>query len=347
MDAEKAHNTTMKFAKVANGSPILQSVARLLYDYQDESLSQNLWGLSFRNPVGLAAGFDKNGEVARLMEAIGMGFVELGSITANPSTGNPKPRAFRLPDDESLINRMGLNNDGAKTIVKRLKNTSLHIPLGINIAKTHDASIMGDRAIEDYLFSYREAKEVADYITVNISCPNTGEGKTFEDPAALAELLDALDIKSGASAPTTLVKLSVDLTDDQLKELVEVCEDHKVNGYVATNTSSMRQGLHTSNRRLKEIGRGGLSGRAIARRSTEIIRQLHIMTQGRKTIIGVGGVNSFQSALEKLKAGADLLQIYTGLIYEGPALIKHINRQLATYLKTKGLHSIQQLRQSD
>ncbi|MCW9705942.1 quinone-dependent dihydroorotate dehydrogenase [Fodinibius salsisoli] len=343
LEAEQAHDLTNQFAQKASKSSLLQSLAKAIYNFQSPRLCQNIWGLKFRNPLGLAAGFDKNGKVPEIMQALGFGFVEIGSITGNPSTGNPKPRMFRLPQDRALINRMGLNNDGAKTVVKRLKNKKLSIPLGVNIAKTHDPKVLGDLAIRDYVHSFQEAKKVADYITVNISCPNTTEGKTFEDPAALEELLSALNIRDDARLVPTLVKVSSDLNHDQLLALLDVCEDHRVHGYVACNTSSQRENLTTSPSEIKRIGRGGLSGSPIAAKSIRIIGWISDATKGQKPIIGVGGIDSFSTALNMMLAGADLLQVYSGLIYEGPGLIKSINRQLLGQLKELNVDSIHQL----
>ncbi|NIT61010.1 MAG: quinone-dependent dihydroorotate dehydrogenase [Aliifodinibius sp.] len=343
LDAEQAHSTMHRFAETASGSSTLKALAKSLYNYQSAKLSQQIWGLTFRNPIGLAAGFDKNGQIPEIMEALGFGFVEVGSITANPNTGNPKPRAFRLPKDRAIINRMGLNNDGAQTIVKRLKNKKLSIPLGINIAKTHDPKIMGDAAIQDYVQSFNEAKKVADYITVNISCPNTTEGKTFEDPTALDELLSALKIRDDARVIPTTVKFSSDLTKNKLLQLLEICENHRIHGYVACNTSSSREGLQTSESELDDIGQGGLSGKPIANKSVQIVEWISEATKGQKPIIGVGGIDDFSTALKMLLAGADLLQMYTGLIYEGPGLVKSINRQLLHELEALNIKSIHQL----
>lgn len=343
LDAERAHEATQEFAQLASGNSFLQKSAQALFSYQSSRLNQQIWGLNFRNPMGLAAGFDKNGQFPEIMEALGFGFVEIGSITGNPSTGNPKPRAFRLSKDAALINRMGLNNDGAKTIVKRLKNRSISIPLGINIAKTHDPQVMGDLAIRDYVHSFREAKKIADYITVNISCPNTTEGKTFEDPRALDELLDALHLKHDARQIPTAIKVSSDLTRDQLLALVEVCENHRVHGYVACNTSSQRPHMSTELDTIEQIGRGGLSGPPISNKSVQIVQWISEATKGQKPIIGVGGIHNFETALKMLLAGADLLQIYTGLIYEGPGLVKSINRQLVKQLKELHVDTIHQL----
>lgn len=326
-DAESAHELAVKLSSITSQSNILQEFTKLMYGFEDSSLEKEFWGLKFRNPVGLAAGFDKNGETPLAMQALGFGFIEVGSITAKPSFGNPKPRAFRLPEDSSLINRMGLNNEGAKKIVDRLSNLKLKIPLGINIAKTNDATIHGDKAIEDYLTSYELANKVADYITINISCPNTGEGKTFEEPKALEALLSALDISKKDRKPS-LVKFSVDTEKKTLAKLVEICERHSISGYIATNTSSKRESLRTSAEKLNEIGNGGLSGKAISKRSTKTVEWLAEILTGSKPIIGVGGIDDVASAKEKLEAGADLLQIYTGMVYKGPGLVQEIKQGL-------------------
>lgn len=343
VDAEKAHEFTHDFAKKVNRSKTLAKLANSLYSYQAPELSQTYWGHTFRNPVGLAAGFDKNGCLVNAMEILGLGFVEVGSITAQASCGNPKPRAFRLPQDRALINRMGLNNDGAKTVVKRLQNTTSAIPVGVNIAKTHDPEIMGEEAISDYVFSYKEAQKVADYITINVSCPNTTEGKTFEDPAVLDELLSTIQGEKDINMIPTLVKFSPDLGRPKLEELVTLCEEHRIDGYVASNTSSGRRQLKTSAVKLESIGRGGLSGAPLLPKSLNTVRWIRQSIGTHKPIIGVGGIHSFESALEMLKAGANLLQIYTGLVYEGPGLIKKINRGLARYLQEHDLSSVSQI----
>lgn len=343
LDAERAHDAMLKFSETASRSSFLQLLAYIIYNYQSPKLSQEIWGFTFKNPIGLAAGFDKNGKLPNIMEAVGFGFVEIGSITANPNTGNPKPRAFRLPQDRALINRMGLNNDGAKTIVKRLKNKKINIPLGINIAKTHNPKIIGDAAIRDYVISFNEASKIGSYITINISCPNTSEGKTFEEPAALKELLSALKIKNDARMVPTLVKFSSDLTRDQLVALLDICEQHRVHGYIASNTSSGRESLMTSDAELEKIGQGGLSGPPLETKSLQLIKWISQEIKGQKPIIGVGGIDSFEAALNMLLAGADLLQVYTGLIYEGPGLVKKINKKLDKHLDEQDMDSIYQL----
>lgn len=323
-DTEKAHNRTLQLASRVSRSPLLQTFGKTLYGGSDKGLSKTLMGLDFPNPIGLAAGFDKNGHTASAMAALGFGFIEIGSITAQASQGNPLPRLFRLPEDRSVINRMGLNNDGAEIITGRLRKTSLGVPLGINIAKTNDPAISGQQAVEDYVFSFKLAEQTADYITINISCPNTEDGKTFEEPEGLRDLLAA--IQPSQSAVPVLVKFSVDADHKTLEKLVEISEEFGISGYVATNTSSKRENLNTPAATLQSIGRGGLSGAAIAEKSTVIVGQLYEMLRGSKPIIGAGGIDSPQQAVAKLNAGADLIQLYTGLIYEGPSLIKRIKK---------------------
>ncbi len=342
-DAEKAHDFTLDFAKKVDRSALLSSLTRHLYQYKSPLLSQTFHGITFPNPVGLAAGFDKNGQLVRAMQKAGLGFVEVGSVTAEANCGNPKPRAFRLPKDEALINRMGLNNDGAQTIVKRLQNARFSIPIGINIAKTHDPDIMGEAAIEDYYFSYQEAQKIADYITINISCPNTASGKTFEDPNTLNQLLERLVGSQTIDPVPTLVKFSSDIDDNHLQELLEICASHHVDGYVACNTSSSRSGLNTDESTLKKIGNGGLSGAPLTPKSLHIVQIIRDYVGPKPLLIGVGGVNSYQTALNMLKAGANLLQIYTGLVYEGPALVKQINKGLVDYIKKNELESVKEI----
>ena len=332
LDSEKAHLSTITFAHQSSGSPFLKSLAHGLYDFQSERLGQVQSGIFFDNPVGLAAGFDKNAEAIGLYESLGFGYAEIGSITARPSAGNPLPRAFRLPKDHALINRMGLNNEGASRIAERIRGKITGIPIGVNIAKTHDPSIFGKEAVEDYLTSYRFATSVADYITINISCPNTSEGKTFEDPAALKDLLDMLFDERTSHDPPLFVKLSVDLNESEAKALVTLCETFHVNGYVCGNTSNNRTNLKTPQEKIQQIGRGGLSGRPVASAANRLTRVVRSLVPDERTVIGVGGIDSFEAALEKFRAGADLIQVYTGLIYEGPVLIKQINRHLDHFL---------------
>lgn len=344
LSADKAHDLTLDIASFASNHQWITKTVEKIYSREHPGLSQKIWGLTFDNPIGVAAGFDKNGHTTHLMEALGFGFMEVGSITANASTGNPLPRTWRLPEDEALINRLGLNNDGAKTIIKRIVQSRPAFPLGVNIAKTHNPDISGQKALDDYKFSLDLAKPVADFITLNISCPNTKDGKTFEDPELLSQLLKHLEIGKDATDPPVLIKLSVDLSREQLEELIEVTESFAVSGYVATNTSSLRDNLSSPAKSIKKIGRGGLSGKAISDKSTAVISTISEFTKGEKTIMGVGGVFTAEDAIEKIKAGADLIQIYTGMVYEGPSIAKSINKALAAYLDKHDLDHIYQVR---
>ena len=347
MDAERAHATSLGVAEA------LQRVALPLvrgrYQFEDERLKQRLWGKTFPNPVGLAAGADKNARLVPFWEAVGFGFVEVGSVSAQPATGNPKPRAFRLPEDRALINRLGLNNDGAEAVAERLEQgrSDRSRPLGINLAKTHDPGVMGAAALEDYRTSFRALVSEADYVTLNVSCPNTADGRTFEDPEALDELLGVITSEQEAPglAVPILVKLSPPLSDQvlfdtQLEEILAVAESRGVDGFIASNTAPDRQGLRTSQERLWEIGEGGLSGQPLEARSTRLVRYLYQATDGEIPIIGVGGVHDAESAYAKIRAGASLVQLYTALIYEGPALVREIKEGLVERLSEDGYASV-------
>lgn len=312
-------------------------------------LQQTLWGLDFANPLGLAAGFDKNGVLVRFWETVGFGFVEVGSVSAEPAKGNARPRAFRLKEDRALINRMGLNNHGAERIAKRLKGTlpQVQYPVGINLAKTHSPSIMGDAALEDFRISFRQMAPLANYIVLNISCPNTTEGKTFEDADALDALLKTIFAERSALnlAVPVLVKLSPPAServvfDSTVDVIIALSKKYGVAGFIATNTASDRSNLKASAETLDRIGRGGLSGAPLENRSTHLVRYLYQKTEGAIPIIGVGGVSSAEGAYAKIRAGASLVQLYTGLVYEGPAVIKRIKEGLVKRLKSDGLAGI-------
>lgn len=308
-------------------------------------LRQTLWGLDFSNPLGLAAGFDKNGVLVRFWETVGFGFVEVGSVSAQPAKGNPRPRAFRLKEDRALINRMGLNNDGAARIAQRLSGIlpDVRYPVGINLAKTHSPSIMGEAALEDFRTSFRHMAPLANYIVLNISCPNTTEGKTFEDSEALEALLQVIFAERetlGLEVPV-LVKLSPPASerivfDSTVDVIVTLSERYGVAGFIATNTASDRKQLTASPETLERIGNGGLSGAPIERRATHLVRYLYQKIEGRIPIIGVGGVSSAEGAYAKIRAGASLVQLYTGLVYEGPMVIRQIKEGLVTLLEQDG-----------
>lgn len=349
MDAERAHSTGMRAAQLVQ--KINPSMVEPLYEFERGHLRQKLWGLEFPNPIGLAAGFDKNARLVPFWEKVGFGFVEVGSVSAQPSDGNPRPRAFRLPEDRALINRMGLNNEGARAVAQRIRETENQRwrPLGVNIVKTHDPIIEGEEALADFRTSFSLLAPEADYIALNISCPNTREGKTFEDPASLDDLLgiifaerERLDL----DVPI-LVKLSPPhsdqvIFDSRLDEVIAVSQEHGVHGFIASNTAPDRRGLTASDEKLDAIGAGGLSGRPLAARSTLLVRYLYQATRGTVPIIGVGGVDSAEAAYEKIRAGASLVQLYTGLVYEGPSVVKSIKEELVRLIARDNLSPIEE-----
>lgn len=347
-DPEKIHEIILYIGKQLSSSNI-GKYFRFFYGFDDKSLHTNVFKINFKNPVGLAAGFDKNGEIINFLSYISFGFVEIGSITAIYSEGNVKPRLFRLVDNKAIINRMGLNNNGVEEIYKRLDKQNFRIPFGINIAKTHDPKILGDIAIKDFCYTFNMIYHIGDYITINISCPNTKEGKTFEDIKALDELLSEINkVKEKFEyKKPLLVKLSPDLSYKSIDGIIDISERYKINGYVLCNTSSNIDNLKIDSKKLTEIGKGGLSGIPIRSKSTELIRYIYKQLNGNTNIIGVGGIFSAKDAYEKIVAGASLIQIYTGLIYEGVGLVKRINKGLVTLLKQNGFSSIKEAVGSD
>lgn len=352
LDAERAHTWSMRAARLLQYAD--DSVLNRMYGYHNARLEQTLWGHTWPNPLGLAAGADKNGVALRYWHGIGLGHVEVGSVSAQPCSGNKRPRAFRLPDDEALINRMGLNNEGAEAVAQRLRSYADQSgtpprPVGVNLAKTHDPSIMGPEGRADFCESFRELAPHATYVALNVSCPNTRSGKTFESPEALDALLAdivALRREMALDVPI-LVKLSPLLServifDSALEARIEVAQSHGVDGYIAANTASDRCGLTTDADRLEAIGRGGLSGPPLHARSTRLIRYLHRATDGEVPIIGVGGVDSAETAFAKIQAGASLVQFYTALVYHGPGLVRSIKEGLVRLLDTHGYDTVQE-----
>ena len=311
----------------------------------DPRLEQTLWGLQFRSPVGLAAGFDKNARLVRFCAALGFGWTDVGSVTHEASVGNPKPRAFRLPADGALVNRMGLNNDGAEVVARRLEAAGRPpgFAVSVNVAKTHRATgpqLLGDDGIEDIRQAVRTVLPQADLLTLNVSCPNTADGITFETPEALEALLAAVESEREAVVRRVplLVKFSPDVSG--LEELVAVGLAHGTDGFVATNTAAGRDGLATSAEALRRIGRGGLSGRPLAGRALALTRRLYRITEGRVPLVGVGGIDSAEAAYARIRAGASLVQLYTALVYEGPGVVRTITHGLEARLERDGFASI-------
>lgn len=283
-------------------------------------------GLAFRNPVGLAAGFDKDARHVEAMAGLGFGFVEVGSVTARVAEGNAKPRLFRLPADGALINRMGLNNGGAAAAAARLGalRGRVGVPVFVNVAKSPDPALEGTAAIADYVEAVEAIRGVADAVVLNISCPNSGDGRTFEDPVVLGPLLDAVMGALGDDGPPLLVKVSPDLSDEALAEVGRLAVERGARGLTATNTTVDRSGLRTDAARLAAIGRGGLSGAPLHARAVACVRVLRAAVGDEVTIVGVGGVRGPGEARAFLEAGADLVQLYSGFIYGGPSTVRQI-----------------------
>jgi dihydroorotate dehydrogenase len=326
---EKAHYLAIDLFKFGLAFPGGKGLIHKLYDFQDKALEKNLFGLTFKNPVGLAAGFDKDGKFYRPMADLGFGFIEIGTVTPLPQPGNPQPRLFRLPKDQALINRMGFNNDGVDAMVSRLQKTRLkNTILGGNIGKNKITP--NENAVDDYIICFEKLFPYVDYFVVNVSSPNTPGLRELQDKKPLTHILSSLqeiNDKKNNRKPI-LLKIAPDLTNDQLDDIVAIVKDTGIDGLIATNTTIDRSALVTPQSQIEEIGNGGLSGYPLKARSTEVIQYLHKKSNGKIPIIGVGGIHNREDALEKLKAGAALIQLYTGFIYEGPGVVKSINKYL-------------------
>ncbi len=326
---EKAHHLTIVLARIGFNIPIIGWLLKNYYKVEDKSLERNLFGLTFKNPVGLAAGFDKDGKYFRLMSHLGFGFIELGTVTPKPQIGNPQPRLFRLKGDEAIINRMGFNNEGVEALVERLKKGKpKNLIVGGNIGKNKVTP--NENASDDYTYAFEQLFPFVDYFVVNVSSPNTPNLRDLQEKEPLTKLLSLLqDLNQQKTQPKPiLLKIAPDLTDTQLDDIIDIVAATKIDGVIATNTTISRSDLKESDASIKTIGNGGLSGQPLTNRATEVIRYLHQKSNGQLTIIGVGGIASAKDAKEKLAAGASLVQIYTGLIYEGPALVRKINKAL-------------------
>ena len=383
LDAETAHGGGMRAASWGERVP---TAVRALYAPRLGAaagrLEQTLWGHRFRTPLGLAAGFDKNAERLAFWHALGFGFAEIGSVTALGGEGNPRPRAFRLPADGALVNRLGLGNAGAEAVAAQLARQSQRpgFPRVVNVAKTHSPAILGADGVADFRTSVRALAPHADVLVLNVSCPNTAEGKTFETPDALDALLAAVreslassewpessgkatadgsspgravpshsplappHLRERSEPPALLVKLSPPpasgLDAPAVDELVQIALGHGVAGFVASNTASDRDGLATPRGEIDRIGAGGLSGRPVARRAASLVRHLFRTTDGRVPVVGVGGIDSADEAYARVRAGASLVELYTGLVYHGPGLVRAITEGLVRRLDRDGLGHI-------
>ena len=335
MSPEKAHYTTMRLFRFALSLPFGKWIFKQLYVPNDPKLERKLMGLTFPNPVGLAAGFDKDGKFINDLAYLGFGFMEIGTVTPLPQDGNPKPRLFRLPEYEALINRMGFNNEGVEKLVERLKayrapdprgETALRVVIGGNIGKNKVKP--NEEAFRDYEICFEALFNHVDYFVVNVSSPNTPDLRALQDKEPLNQLLAHVQNlnQQKAKPKPLLLKIAPDLNETQLEDILEIVGNNKLDGIIATNTTISRELVKNDP---LSIEMGGLSGKPVKSRSTEVIRYLRSNTKQKGlVIIGVGGIQTGDDALEKLAAGADLVQIYTGLIYEGPRMVKKINQTL-------------------
>lgn len=330
MDAEKAHHFTIQFLQLFKQSPELLQLL-LGKPIQNEQLHREVLGLHFANPIGLAAGLDKNAEVIDQMAALGFGFVEIGTITPKPQPGNEKPRLFRLVNDAALINRMGFNNVGADLAAARLSRRKTNIVVGANIGKNKTTE--NENAYRDYEICFNTLFDAADYFVVNVSSPNTPGLRALQDKESLTQILSSLqNINAGKSKPKPLLlKIAPDLTEEQIHDVASVAKATQLNGIVATNTTVSRKNISLSQEAIDKIGAGGLSGKPITQLATSVIKTLATALKNEHynvPIIGVGGIMNANDAIEKLNAGAALVQLYSGFIYGGPQLIKDINNLL-------------------
>ena len=325
---EFIHHITFKIIKIGGMIPGKMWSWRLIFRVKDTSLEREVFGLKFDNPVGLAAGFDKDAKLFDELASFGFGFIEIGTVTPLPQDGNPKPRLFRLKDDSGLINRMGFNNQGIEAVVARLRRKKSDIIIGGNIGKNKVTP--NEEAANDYAICFEKLFPYVDYFAVNVSSPNTPGLRDLQEKAPLTALLNSLqelNNKKDIRKPI-LLKIAPDLTNEQLDDIIDIVADTKIDGVIATNTTIDRSGLKTDKNKVDAIGNGGLSGKPVGLRSTEVIKYLADKSNRAFPIIGVGGIHSAEDALEKLDAGATLLQVYTGFIYEGPSLVKRINKAI-------------------
>jgi dihydroorotate dehydrogenase len=318
-----------------------RGMLRRAYRVRDPRLQTRLWGVDFENPVGLAAGFDKNARSFNALGSLGFGFVEVGTVTAHAQPGNPRPRVFRLPADDALLNRMGFNNPGAEEVARHLSTTRMETVLGINIGKSRTTPL--EDAVEDYLRSVELLAPFARYLVINVSSPNTPGLRELQDAAPLRHLLRAVVGRLSAQsqpAPPILLKVAPDLSDEQLDQAVEIAMEEGISGMVAVNTTISREDLQTPAAAVVALGEGGISGRPIRVRAQAVVARIRRRSEGRLPIIGVGGIFTAADAWDRICAGANLIQLYTGFVYGGPAVVKRINEGLLDRLSAEGFGSV-------
>lgn len=328
IDPEWVHDQAVLVGRILGSNPLTRLLTQCAFAYSNPMLEQKIHGITFKNPIGLSAGFDKNAELTQIIPYVGFGFEEVGSITAKVCEGNPKPRLWRIPEKKSIRVYYGLKNDGAACIAKRLRKHSHHIPIGTSIAKTNDPSTCQTaQGIADYVEGFKAFSHIGDYFTINISCPNAFGGQPFTDPERLSTLLTELD-KIPTQKPIFL-KLSPDLSESELDSIIHLCKKHRINGFICSNLTKKHS-----------YGDGGLSGKAVEPLANHQLEYVYQKTKGASTLIACGGVFSAEDAYAKIKSGANLIQLVTGMIFEGPQMVSEINRRLTKLLRADGYQSV-------
>ncbi|HLW19040.1 MAG TPA: quinone-dependent dihydroorotate dehydrogenase [Cyclobacteriaceae bacterium] len=332
---EDAHYLTFSMIRSTFNLPGVKAIIKKIYHYEDRLLEREVFGLRFKNPVGLAAGLDKDAALVDELAMLGFGFIEIGTLTPKPQAGNPKPRLFRLPGDQALMNRMGFNNGGVQKAAERLRNRKSNVLIGGNIGKNKDTP--NEEAISDYLICLEALHPYVDYFVVNVSSPNTPNLRDLQEKEPLKKLLYAVKAanEQKEKPKPILLKIAPDLTNGQLDDIIEIVQETKLDGVIATNTTVDYSVIVKEKEQVAQIASGGVSGKPLKSRSTEVIRYLSENSGQSFPIIGVGGIFSAEDAIEKLEAGASLVQIYSGLIYEGPEIMMKIKKGLTRYYKNR------------
>lgn len=338
-DPEVVHDKMTRMGVILGNHLLGKRITRGLFGYENKMLEQNILGIDFKNPIGLSAGFDKNGQLTDILPSVGFGFAEIGSVTGNPCEGNPKPRLWRLPESRSLAVYYGLKNDGSEAISKRLSQKEFDIPIGVSVAMTNCAdNVVLKNAVKDFAKAFKLMEPVGSYITVNVSCPNTHGGQPFVSPHKFDYLFDVLDeIPTGKPI---FVKFSPDLSYSELDALLDVASKHRIDGIVCTNLTKKRDNPKIFDERVPQTG--GLSGKVVQDLSDKMLSYIYRKAGKRFTLIGSGGVFTAADAYKKIRLGASLVQMITGMIYEGPQVISEINRGLAELLARDGFTDIGQ-----
>lgn len=343
IDAEKAHNHVVRLGKILGSNILLRKAVSLCLNFSNPLLKQNICNITFKNPIGLAAGFDKNAKLIKIIPSVGFGFTEVGSITAEPCPGNPKPRLWRLIKSKGLVVNYGLNNEGSQVIAKKLAKQPNNIPLGINIAKTNSPKTAGIKeGINDYLKGIRSFLNIGDYLAINISCPNAYGGQPFTDSHSLNLLLAEID-KLNIKKPIFL-KMPLDLPLESIDKIIESADHYHVSGFICANLTRNRNNPKIIPEEIKRIPKniGSISGKPIEEMTNDLIAYIYQKTKSEKIIIGCGGIFNAEDAYKKIKLGASLLQLITGMIFEGPQLLSEINLNLCRLLKKDGFKNISQ-----